>query len=293
MTTHPDLRQWNARGLIPGPEEDEASFLERVHLCLSLQSLPANERPPECAEKTDPLTESKLLQEITPKTRPLFGIQPDWVPISFSNKGLAPWHGGCAWILPWRNNIVACFQLRKNFATQRTYLKLYHREELLAHEAAHVGRMAFDEPKFEEMLAYRTATTGFRRWFGPIVHSSREVLLFLLTVLISLFFDIAALFTEDETMLSLAFWAKGIPILVVLYGIQRLAIKHLQLDRCLRKLQQLLGDVVLANSVCYRLTDDEIIRFGGATLEEIQQEATEQDSLRWKVIKAAYFRGLN
>lgn len=295
MMTNEELILWNARGLIPGPDENDESFFERVLLCLSLQTIPPKERPEECAEMVDAITHHRLLQEIASKTSFLFGIELDWVPISFKNSGLAPWHGGCAWIIPWRGTFTACFQLRKAFATQTTYLKLYHRGELLAHEAAHVGRMAFEEPKFEEILAYRTATTGFRRWFGPIVQSSREVLFFMFTILLSFFFDIAAIMTEDETIVSTAFWAKGIPLLFVLFGIQRLAVRHLQLQRCLNKLQRLVGNkggAAIANALCYRLTDEEIIRFGSLTLEEVQREieAIKESSLRWKVIFEAYLK---
>ena len=92
----------------------------------------------------------------------------------FSNERLAPWHGGCAWIFQFAEGLptAALIQLRQVFSRQPTFLGIYHRDELLTHELVHVGRMKFEEPRFEELFAYETSTSAFRRWFGPLIQAS-------------------------------------------------------------------------------------------------------------------------
>src|SRR5262245_52150906 len=101
----------------------------------------------------------------------LFDCAPDWIPLFFSNYRLPFWQGGCTWILQ-RTECdppFALLQLNKAYKDHDVYLKFYRRDELVTHECAHVGRMAFDEPAFEEIIAYRTSPSPFRRWLGPII----------------------------------------------------------------------------------------------------------------------------
>ena len=92
-----------------------------------------------------------ILDEASFKTKELYGIQPTWTPLFFNNYQLAPWHGGCAWIFQLTENAptAALLQLRAPFRHQPTYLNLYRRDELIAHELSHVGRMMYQEPQFE------------------------------------------------------------------------------------------------------------------------------------------------
>lgn len=47
--------------------------------------------------------------------------------------------------------------------------------------------MMYEEPKFEEILAFDSSTSVFRRFFGPIVKSSYESSIFIL-ILFLLFY---------------------------------------------------------------------------------------------------------
>lgn len=281
MFTDEELLVINREGLIPGPDENADAFYQRVHYCRNLRR--------EIGSQLDVKGElggSDLLLEAAPITQKLFDIVPEWAPVIFSNHRLAPWHGGCAWIFQQTPNtpLGAFFQLREVFAASKRYLGLYDRNELIAHEAAHVGRMAFEEPQFEEMLAYRTSKSGFRRIFGPIAQSPWESLVFVILVILSMVVNFLGLY--EHLYLG---WITITPWIFLGIGLGRLWVRHRQFQRCLHRLQEALGDTFKANAVIYRLRDEEIMRFGKLTREELLHEVADQRSLRWRVIRQAYF----
>lgn len=230
MITEDELLGLGRRGYIPGPSEDEAVFLKRV-----LKAAP----------------QSDHWDEAQPITLPLFGFSVDWVPIHYSNKNLPFWEGAAMWI-----GEDFSIQMREGFK-KGSYLG-YKREEVLAHEAVHAARMAFEEPKFEEVLAYRTSKNILRKWVGPLFQKPWE------TVVL---------------MLSLAaaplgyFW---VPLMALgLLGI-RLAWTQWILSRCLKKLP-------LSIVVC--LTDKEIRRFSRLSLSEIETYLKNDQTLRGYFLK--------
>lgn len=273
------LLSWNRLGLIPGPNEDKASFIQRVDYCLNLHNTLGATL--EIGVGIDPQISEKFIHEASPITQQLFDITPTWTPVIFSNHKLAPWHGGCAWIFQMTEETPtgAFFQLRKAFKTSSRYLYLYHREELIAHESAHVGRMMFEEPIFEELLAYQTSPSSFRKYFGPIAQSSRDSFLFVLVLLFACLGISVGVF-----------WALLFPLGLLLYGIIRICRKQHQFTKCRHVLQKMLKDVVKTDAVIYRLQDKEIIAFGRMSPSEIVNyiETEKKHSLRWYVIALAY-----
>lgn len=286
-----ELINLNARGFIPGPREGEEAFLQRVKYCENLKgefaSQLGQQLPLELASM--PL---ELEKEVNGKTKALFDIVLDWVPVVFSNYKMALWHGGCAWIFQMSQDspTAAFFQLRKSLAKKQTYLGLYDREELVEHESAHVGRMMFQEPKFEEVIAYRTSKSAFRKFFGPIVQAPWESLLFLLILFFCLIGELYFLSSNASGWGGLLMWLKGAAVLLIILGLGRVVLRQWQFSRCHKVLESALGNGQKADAVIYRLQDHEIISFGKMTQEAIRKYAQEQDSksLRWKVINRAY-----
>lgn len=170
----------NQKGLIPGPHETPEEFERRAVYCLGLRETLAHAHgdviPSDVMEKEN----APPLEEAWEITRPLYDFAPSWAPLFFSNHELAPWHGGCAWIFHMSQDapMGALFQLRRAFKKRSTFLGIYERSVLLAHESVHVARMAFEEPKFEEILAYRTSESRFQKYIGPLPESSRETSVF-------------------------------------------------------------------------------------------------------------------
>lgn len=102
------------------------------------------------------------------------------IEISYSNKGLLPWEGGCLWEIEGEKPLL---QLRKIFESQDKFLGIYSKEEIINHELVHAKRIAIKGAIFEEVLAYQTSKSPFRRFFGPIFRSSKESAFFLLSSL--------------------------------------------------------------------------------------------------------------
>ena len=183
------------------------------------------------------------------------------------------------------------FQLRQKFRDSRRYLGLYDRDELIAHELCHVGRMMYQEPKYEEVLAYRTSKSTFRRWFGPIVQSSWESTLFLVILILIMVVDFSLASFHQTQAFEIAMWAKAIPALLIFLALGRLCWRHNRFSKCLSNLKDTVGAEAKANAVIYRLQDREIAAFAGMGPDAIRRYAAEiaGKSLRWRVIASAYF----
>jgi hypothetical protein len=281
LLTTEQLLNYNSIGLIPGPNEDEQSFASRAQYCLDLQKHAENHHAELLMDSWN--RDNTIYTNGWDISRKLYGIAPTWVPIAFSNKGLSLWHGGCAWIFTLSENgpRAALLQLRRAFKTQEVYLKLYRRSEIIAHEAAHIGRMAFDEPHFEEMLAYQSSNNWWQRWIGPLFQSARELTLSILM----LFAILTVLLLTDAQYTAI------ILMLVWMgFGTGRLALRHYQLNLCYRHLLTLTKNAEQANALLYRLTDREIITFGKLSPQAIHAYALQQASLsvRWRLLFAAY-----
>lgn len=290
--TESELLELNAVGIIPGPEESERAFEVRAKHCLELKNWLEKENEIPLPFKIDCEKTGKALKGSDLVTERLFDFRAKWVPVFFSNYQLAPWHGGCAWIfqLQVEGPKAAFLQLRKGFAHRPRYLKIYDRDELIAHELSHIGRMAFEEESFEEMLAYQTSPSTFRRWFGPLVQSSKETFFFVLTLFLIFCLDFYLLMTENSHAYFEAMGLKLIPLGMFILALGRLWIRHRLFNRCLSNLKHKLGSLTKAHHVIYRLTDKEIKSFARDP-SAIDQIAFEQPSpsLRWRLLQLAYF----
>lgn len=284
--------EWNNQGFIPGPEESESAYIERIKYCKNLREELVKKAGADLPFDMDDHTSKEFLEEAFPITQELYGIQPRWVPLFFSNHQLTPWHGGCAWIFQFDDQTptAAFLQLRSNFRTSSTYLGLYHREELIAHELAHVGRMLYQEPQFEEILAYQTSSSTWRRWLGPIVQSSKETLLFILLLGVVIMADLATVSLGHGFASSMMWWLKLAPCLLIGLAIGRLAYRHYLYNQCLQRLETLYSHPSTARHLLYRLTDDEIRQFANLPLDEIRSEmhSFQQFSFRWQFLLRIY-----
>lgn len=282
-------KEWNEQGFIPGQEESETAFQGRVTFCLNLRE--HLEEIPEFPFKANNSTGSQeLWEEVLPLTQELYGIRPQWVPIFFSNYRLAPWHGGCAWIfqLTEQTPTTAFLQLRNHFFKATHFLGIYHRRELTAHELAHVGRMLYQEPQFEEILAYQSSPSRWRRWLGPLVQSSSESLILVVLLTLMIVFDLVQLFLEPA-FIHFAWGVRFLLFGVIFFALVRRAYRGFIFQRCLQNLQ-LLYSPSQARHLLYRLCDGEIkqfSRFSPLKIEKwIRQVATE--SFRWRFLQTLY-----
>ncbi|MCI5051715.1 MAG: hypothetical protein MRY21_01095 [Simkaniaceae bacterium] len=127
------LLKLSEEGHIPGPNEDEESFLSRI--------------------------ESVNFDVI------------------YSNAGLSPFEAAVTWI-----DHSPQIQLRKVFQNKANWLG-YSKSEILEHERLHLARAAFDEPLFEEILAYSLSPKKYRRLLGPFFRNRRNVYISMMSLI--------------------------------------------------------------------------------------------------------------
>jgi hypothetical protein len=261
MISDEDLRSFNQRGFIPGPSEDEQAFLQRI------------------AHHLNHFSFRDEIREIQKRVKEHFDIQIDWMQISYSNQGLSFWEGAAVRI----EETEVVLQLRKAFE-KGSFLKIYKREEVLAHEWVHLARMAFDESQFEELFAYSLSPHFFRRWLGPFFQTYWEAPLFLILWSVP-FFSVLG-----EFFFSIPSWFVTLPYFATGLGLIRLCRLHFNFLRCRNKIKRLLKNSHHAAAFLVRLTDKEICLFGRLSLEEIKRyiDGRRKTSLRWRTIALSY-----
>lgn len=280
MISDSDLLILNKKGFIPGPGETEDAFLKRVAFLkqASSEQILSFEEP----------IHQEVWKEAHRLTEDLFDVSTDWVPAFFSNRQLPFWQGAAAWICETEEGVkLPVLQLKTSFKKQK-HFGLYRIDEVLAHEALHATRMQFDQPKFEELLAYRTSQSRFRRWFGPLFRTSKESYLFVFLLLVPLSIQVIRLFMEDNLLLQVLFF---LPWIAIGWGLLRLYRTQLIFSRCEKKIRPCLKNPTQAPAVLFRLTDDEIISFSKMPSEDIHEYIRKQrnNSFRWKLLALAYF----
>ncbi len=247
------LLELNRRGLVPGPEESEVAFFARCK-----HALPASSPP-----------FSSLSEQ-------LFDVVPDWIEICYKKKGLRFWEGGCTWI---EGNLIT-LQLHPALLKKKKHWG-YEHKEIISHEFVHAVRGAFEEPIFEEILAYHTSSSPIRRFWGPLLRTSNESLGAVLTLLACM---IASFFEP----LGWIAWGSTIGLL---------GLATVRLVKAQRIFKRTLGNLARqvgkkrAMAVMLRLTDREVIRFSKMGTAEIAAYSVKmaKTQIRWQQIRAAYF----
>lgn len=295
MITTEGLLRLNKEGFIPGPNESEEKFLKRIELTKKLirdpkfffidqkQKLPFN-------------LENKVLKPRWNWTRAqllhLFDIAPNNLALFYSNERLHFFQAAATWILSFgKANIkIPVLQFRK-VLRRKPYLFIYTLDEILAHEAVHSIRVAYDEPKTEEIFSYMTATNIFRRIFGPIVRSSKEIFLFFSLMVSYLIIQILWIFSSIKFFYNLSIVLGFATISIFCYGLIRLFFVRRKCRKVFKRLFKVLKDKTLARAVLFRLTDEEIYKFSKMKKSQIIEyiKNAKDDSLRMKIIYLAYF----
>ena len=244
-----ELITLNEMGFIPGPAESLLQFEERVAK-IGKTMTAANTMP------------RALFDWARSRLSDLFGFEPQSLPVFYSNKNLSIWQGAACWI---DEGAVPILQLRNGFM-KGTYLKIYSREEVLAHEAVHAARAAFNEEENEEFFAYASSNLKWRSVLGPIIRKPWEP-----WIALGLF---AGGIFSAWAYLPLAMWLGA--------GFFRLCRQHLRLSRASSVLFEQLKDKKNVRALLFRLTDKEIYDLSRGIWP--QPDAT----LRWRLIQLAY-----
>jgi hypothetical protein len=272
------LEAYNAKGWIPGPDETEEHFLKRVETLNHFFSY-----PPEEIDRFLTDTDWRGARE---KTKELYGFIPDWMVGYYSNKNLSFFQGAATWISPKGDVNVPLIQLRKKF--ERGHLmRLYRKEEVLAHEAAHAARMQFEEPKFEEIFAYKSSPRPFRRFFGPLFERPWEANTFLVLLLIPLAVQIALYLNPSFDKFFLISY---LPLAWIGVLFCRLLFLRFTLFLARKRVVPHMKEPSQSTCLLFRLTDSEIFRFAYQTKTEIDALMSKEKSLRWQLLREIYFK---
>lgn len=292
------LAKLDEHGLFLAPGEDTAAFVVR------LQRLRANladlERDLDAEGEVDfygvPLAAADrvsrdFLFRAQEQTRKLYAFALDWVPAFFADYRMGALFAGCAYYS--HDDAFALFIVRKSFQNKEKWL-IYSRGELIAHEVCHVARAGFRSRQYEELLAYQTAESAFRRCLGGVFRSQRDTWILMASVLalaaiqianVSLRWDSPWLWYSYPMPLFLS-----LPFLPMLYVFGAYA-------RCLRRFRaavRRLGDCVAPEDVLpvvYRCTDQEIDELALLPDAAAAQAwwAADRD-WRWRVIRQRFAR---
>jgi hypothetical protein len=244
--TDEELIALNKRGFIPGPSETEELFRSRIE------------------QKKEPFSRVHL-EWTKEQLQELFDFAPDSLDVFYSNENLAVWQGAACWIEEGRANL----QLREGFR-KGSYLGLYSRDEVLAHEAVHAARVMFEEPENEEFFAYASSPKRWRATLGPIVKRPWEIWVWI------------------GMLAGGMFWSAGFFLAACwsFMGLWRLIRQHMRRNSAANTLMKKLQSPKAARAVLFRMTDQEIRTLARGKWVE------GDESLRWRLIRAAYFSRL-
>lgn len=278
MLNKEQLFIYRKQGFIIGPSETEENFLKRIDTCTSpfpIEYFPISS--PTVINKDDKadiislLTRNRKYQHA--KYASLLAAF-SWLPIFLSNYKLPFWIGGAVWISSKKDTVIPILQLRKHFINRRR-INFYLPEEICMHEALHALRTSFDEPQFEEILAYSTSPNFIHKWMGPLFQSSGESTLFLILLFLGSF---GALF----------FYIAMLPFFLCLtFFILRLCSRHRAFNKCVKSLKNLFP-YIDPFTIIIHLTDQEIWNFGKLSPKELSFYISSQSCLRWQQISTIF-----
>lgn len=249
-----DLLAFAKKGLFVGPDEDEKSFAKRMQIFQEFE-----EDPQQFIQKHQMNFPYRLKIEELPKLP--FGFSVKSLPIFCSRKRLSLWQGASTWIFEDEFGFkLPLIQLKKT--------RFCSKEELLAHELVHFARVAYDEPKYEEIFAYMTSKNKLRRILGPLFRNRSDPYIFIV---------LAILAPITWTPLAIYCFHKGL----LLWK------DHRFLRNCLNKLRNTCKKDSLA--IALHLTDKEIYEIAKTNDLKEYFSLKKESSLRWQQI---YLEGL-
>jgi hypothetical protein len=234
-----------ARGLWPGPGETKEQYEERAQWQIS-----------KCSKSSLALS---LEEKVKGILQSLYGFQHPPVDVSFSSKGLSLWEGAALFTLYDDRFTLASIHIRKEFL-KGSFL-FYTPEEVLSHEYFHAARIAYNCPRYEEIFAYKTSKSSFRRWLGPLFQSPLEGAVFICSICIGLIF---------QWFISLCL-GMSIPLVILALLMIRLGLRHRRVASALSHITPLLKKSEDAFAVLCRLTDSEIEAFASQSSNEISR----------------------
>ncbi len=277
MISKEELKKLGEGGMIPGPDESEEEFVKRLDILQKVKESPSM------------FLKGKTFEKWNPDYQQTLGASPKWLPLTYSNQGLPPWQGAVMWVLEAPNKEkIPMIQLRNGFKKGR--FLFYSREEVLMHETLHAMRIGFDQPRFEEVLAYYHSKSRWRRFFGPLFRKPSHAFFFISLILISIGIQMTSFFFLSSPMLPYLKMFALLPLVDLLFRSAILIKDQRLLKKALQTLSELFPNQEDVFPIAIRLKDSEIQKLAVASIEEILNfiEKEIPNSLRWRQILAQF-----
>ena len=206
-----------------------------------------------------------------------YGFKIDWVPGFFLSKSLGFLWGGCAISLP--EDHLSIFLIRANFAKQKKWL-IYRRDELISHELCHIARLPLGDRSFEELFAYRSSPSAFRRYMGNCFQYSIDAVLFIVPFFLLLSAQICQQFLNLTWLPIYPFWilAGAYPLFLM---VRNQLIRN-RFFKAKRKLEVI--GVNNAMAILFRSTKSEIVEMSKTDNIQRYIDNKSNSELRWKII---------
>ena len=212
------------------------------------------------------------------RTSQLFGFRCDWVPGFFFPARPLSFFGGYAfYFFP---EFFAMFWARSGFQKKRRWLFI-ERDELVAHEMCHIARAALESQAYEELFAYQTAATAFRRFTGGIFREQLDSFLFLGATFFLLFWQLARFFWLP---LLPAWGGWAILLLDVAFLLIRHGITYHRFTAARKRLATLYGSEATARAVLFHASDAEIPLLASAANPACLLAEWASTQLRWRIV---------
>lgn len=275
------LEAFDRRGWIPGPDEEEKAYLARVEALEHFFS-----HPP---ETIDCFLTDRDWESANARMEALYDCAADWIIAHYSNDQLSFFQGAATWIVRKKELRIPIIQLKEKFESG-SLLKLYGRDEVLAHEAVHAVRMQFDEPKFEEIFAYRTSKRWWRRWFGPLFQKPWEAYLFIALLLFPLACEI---FEILGFQVPYGLYIRLIPLVYFVWLLSRLLFYRWTLARALKNMCKGLLNPEKKWAAALRMTDREIFQFAFSKKEKLLSLWKGDKSPRITLLRQKFFKKIH
>lgn len=223
------------------------------------------------------------------KTRDLYDFEIDWVPGFYTNDRMGVLFAGCAFYST--DDYFALFVVRKAFEKNERWL-IYSRTELLAHELCHIAHMGFGSVTYEEMFAYQTSPSRFRRVVGGVFRTPLDSYLILGSVMLLAAAQVVNRFVGEMIPLTkppIVFFVMAV-VFCFSVVIGRYT-SNLRVIKRARKRLRVIFEEKIVRAILFRCSDDEIAAIADTPTPDALRtwlQDTAAADIRWQVILQKY-----